>query len=133
MLSQCIKWLAKMLWSCQSIWCMYSFVLYTTFSFSTDEPPVDIAAARVVYKKLRSLLGTQGSEENVVPQTVYLYPIKFFKVDPALELLKVSHVTWHVYGMSVYARKLLTESHWIELAENFRYSRYLKMSQYGLK
>ena len=58
----------------------------STFRFS-DSAPQDIEEARALFKKLYGMLGTD--QKNVVPQRVYLFPIKYIKTDPLMSLLKV--------------------------------------------
>ena len=48
-----------------------------------------MAAAKALYASLRKHLGPAGAEKNVVPQKVYLYPIRYMKLDPMVALLKV--------------------------------------------
>ena len=59
----------------------------TVFQFS-DSAPQDIGEARALFKKLHGMLGTD--QKNVVPQRVYLYPIKYIKANPLMALLKVT-------------------------------------------
>ena len=55
---------------------------------STDRPPADLKEAQELYKTLGDKLGP--NEENVIPQTVYLYPLKYITENPLLQLMKVN-------------------------------------------
>ena len=56
-------------------------------SSCSDKPPVSLEGARALYKSLFRKLG--DNQKNVVPQTVYLFPLKYLQLDPTMSLLKV--------------------------------------------
>ena len=60
-----------------------------------------MAAAKALYASLRKHLGPAGAEKNVVPQKVYLYPIRYMKLDPMVALLKVI-VSFGCFSLTVY-------------------------------
>ena len=75
---------------------------------STDRPPADLKEAQELYKTLGDKLGP--NEENVIPQTVYLYPLKYITENPLLQLMKVK---WHIGTMVENRQKHRQNSHLI--------------------